>query len=207
MKTSIIYLASLIVCSLCLTSCGNDNLTDNINLDKSERLMTRSSGDPFEFNEIVTLSTNNCDTREAKTGVRRHVVVEDNMERLVRSSYYMGICGFGDSHILNWGSWYVDVNLTYYPSINAVSGSIRIQYPDYGDEVTFDVKGRPAIIFDEEDSSYQLDMRLTVRKGTGRFEDKIFEGSAIIVDIGSLVTGLGDLRTYLIIEGVMNDRI
>jgi hypothetical protein len=210
MKTPIVLIATLAAASLCLTSCGKDSLTQDIRPDESDQITnpaitTRSSvSDPFEFNEIVQLSTDELVGDIDKFGNRGSGVDEGDMVRFVRSTPNIAIFGFGDSRILNWGSWYVEVDLIFNRRINALGGILKFTFPDYGDEVEFAVSGQPALVTDSGDDSQRLEMQLSVIQGSGRFENKRFEGSAVLLDVGSLIDGSGDLRTYLVVEGVMN---
>ena len=109
--------------------------------------------------------------------------------------------------ILNWGSWYVEVDLSYDQSNNSVAGTLMFTYPDYGDEVEFGVSGQPALVTNEDDNSQELVLQLSINQGTGRFEGKVFEGSALLTNVGILIDDAGDLRNYLMVDGKIVDRI
>ncbi len=212
MKTSIFFFATLAACSLCLTSCGNDSLTDRIMLDESNQIIqneitTRSSGEPFLFEEVVQLEADEAFGDVDKFGARGPDTEDKGAMDRFQKAPSVAITGFGDSHILNWGSWYVEVDLMYDPTNNSVAGTLLFTYPDYGDEVEFVVSGQPALVTDPDDNSQQLVLRLTINEGTGRFEGKTFEGSAVLTDVGSLIDSAGDLRTYLMVDGTIVDRI
>ncbi len=212
MKTSIFFLATLVISSLCMTSCGSDSLTDTILLDESNQIIrpeitNRSAGEPFEFNEIVALEANDAYGDIDKFGARGADAIDKGQMESFKKEPNLAIFGIGDSRINNWGSWYVVVDLSYDPINNSVAGTLMFTYPDYGDEVEFGVSGQPALVNNKDDNSLQLEMQLEINQGTGRFENKSFEGTALLEDIGRLIENAGDLRTYLDVNGIIVDRI
>lgn len=212
MKTSIFFLATLAVSSLCLTSCGNDSLTDNILLDESNHVIytditTRSTAEPFLFEEIVQLEADEAFGDIDKFGARGPDTEDKGAMDRFQKAPAIEITGIGDSRILNWGSWYVEVDLSYDQSNNSVAGTLMFTYPDYGDEVEFGVSGQPALVTNEDDNSQELVLQLSINQGTGRFEGKVFEGSALLTNVGILIDDAGDLRNYLMVDGKIVDRI
>ena len=210
MKSSILFIATLAISSLCLTSCGKDSFTEDIRLDASNQIIdkeiaTRSLGESFEFDEMVILKAEDAFREGYIRGSRRPVTNDGGIERNVRSPSNLAIRGFGDSHILHWGSWYVDVNLVYQRTKNTVSGIIKFTFPDYGDEVEFAVTGQPALVTNPNDKSQELELQLTVTQGTGRYDDKTFVGSAVLLDVEGLIEREEDFSTHLVVDGIMED--
>jgi len=210
MKSSILFIATLAISSLCLTSCEKDSFTENIRLDASNQIInkeitTRSLGESFEFDEMVMLTAEDAFRESDIKGFRRPVAIEGDIEKHVKMPSGLAINGFGDSHILNWGSWYVDVNLVYQRTKNTVSGIIKFTFPDYGDEVEFAVNGQPALVTNPDDKSQELELHLTVLQGTGRYEDKTFEGSAVLLDVAGLMEREEDFSTHLVVNGTIED--
>lgn len=212
MKTSVFSLAiSITASALFLTSCGNDNLTENIKLDKSNKVVNteisnRSAGEPFLFEEIVHLYADEAFGDIEKFGARGPDAEDKGQMERFQKQPNLAISGIGDSRILNWGSWYVVVDLGYDPTNNTVSGTLKFTYPDYGDEVEFGVSGQPALVVNNEDNSQQLMLTLEINQGTGRFEDKSFDGYAVLEDVEKLMDNAGDIKTYLVVNGEIVDR-
>ena len=211
MKTSIFFLATFAICSIFLTSCGNDSLTDRILLDESNQILNkeitnRSVGELFLFEEIVQLEADEAFGDIDKFGARGPDSEDKGALDQFQKAPAISIIGIGDSRILNWGSWYVEVDLSYDPTNNSVAGTLMFTYPDYGDEVEFGVSGQPALVTNPEDNSQELVLQLSINQGTGRFEGKAFEGSAVLPNVGSVIDGGDNLRTYLMVDGNIVDR-
>jgi len=177
---------------------------DDSNQIINTEITNRSVGEPFKFEQLVALQADDAFGDIEKFGARGpDAEVNGQMERYKKQPN-LAITGIGDSRILNWGSWYVVVDLSYDPINNSVSGTLMFTFPDYGEEVEFGVTGQPALITDNNDK--QLVLQLDINQGTGSFEDKTFEGSAVIQNVGSLVETGGDINTYLVINGTVADR-
>ncbi len=213
MKTQALFTLVLGIGLFFISSCNKDALVEDIRPLTSEyNVITEAAAsvlerDSFEFSEIVELEMEEVLKDMDRFGSRGDRDAKGTMDSFGSRLPNQSIEGDESSRTQNWGSWDVDVKLIYDPNDNSVTGSIKIDYPDYGDYVKFEVAGQPAVVIvgDRDDETTQLQMQLTIVEGTGRFEDKTFEGLAAVLDVETLIAGSGPLRARVAIEGLLVD--
>ena len=192
MKThSFLTIAAL--ATLGLTSCQQDGLVENVTPDNTRfetTVLESSASTAFNFDEQVYLDT---ELVQNKRKSRDQISLQPNI----------AISGYGSSTVNNSGSWDVDLDLTYNPQSEGIYGSIHFTFPDYGDEVELTVYGGPALTTTVQDGerTQQLVMNLAIVRGTGRFDDAVFEGMAILDSVEGLYTGR--MSPKLVINGMI----
>ena len=197
MKAQFFFLIAAI--ALAMTSCQDDGLTDVVSpgIQDNQALTVTGSGYdpistlPFDFNEDVFLTTriiNASETRDLNRVIRPHI---------------WKIEGYGDSEIENTGSWYVDVDLQYNSQNDAISGTLKFTFPDYGDMVTLIAYGGPVMEHVNRGDD-QLNMKLAIVSGTGRFTKVKFDGGGSIV-LTSAWKDNGTMETKLRVDGTFID--
>ena len=193
------FFAIAAIATLALTSCQKDSFVDPMSPDtdffKTTTTVENSSSieDAFYFDEQILLIAGSVPGSEERKGMSRM-----NVQPTVALS------GFGDSEIQNVGSWYLEIDLEYNPNAQAISGTLNMEFPDYGDKVDFVVYGGPAKVTQRIDGQQVevLVMQLAIKSGTGRFADKKFEGSATLTPVNNMSSGEA-LKPQLQIEGLL----
>jgi hypothetical protein len=214
MKTQMLFTPVLIISIFLIPACNKDALVEEINplnaeyISDTKTVSNALKRDSFEFNEITTLTAmevdngdfNGVDSKGSRDG-------KDDADSSGNRTPPQAITGFGDSEIENWGSWYVSVDLALYSDDNSVAGQLNFTFPDYGDYVGFEVSGQPAVVAvgENDEATLQLQVQLTIVTGTGRFENKTFDGTAAFLDVESLINGAPRVPTRLVIEGALID--
>jgi len=197
MKTQYFILA--IAFGFAFTSCSEDSLTDTVRPnDYTNSAFTVSGFDAdanatitFDFNERVFLTTTIAKAEDTR-----------NMVRITKPQTW-NIAGFGDSEIENSGSWDVKLDLDYNIASDAINGTIKFTFPDYGDGFTLVAYGGPVLQrVNGEDDNLRMDLAIT--RGTGRFEKTKFEGGAAIV-LTQAWKDYGEMDTKLQLNGIFTD--
>ena len=190
---SLSFLTFAALAALGLASCQQDGLVENVdphNLKFETTEVLNSALGTFEFDEQVFLTVS---------------LIHDDRKSQEQISLQpqLAITGFGSSEIENIGSWDVDLDLTYNPESDGIYGTVTFDFPDYGDHVVFTVYGGPAMITRIEDGqrTEQLAMQLAIIRGTGRFADAVFEGTAILDSVDGLYSGR--FQPNLVVDGLI----
>ena len=193
MKTQ--FIPVLAACfGLMFASCSQDSIVDN---SVSPSYMSQTAG--LSLNPSAVSSNIQEFSLYAPSALTKELMSPENGKSLEHKTNQpkQAISGYGGSEVNGSGSWKSDLQVVYNPNADAVSGSITLHFPDYGDYVEFVVYGGPATALSGGHSD--LIMKLAIADGSGRFERAKFEGTAVVKSIDMLKSSM----TYgeLLIQG------
>ena len=201
-----IIFTALASASLILTSCSEDGLVSTVEpVNQMEMTNPNTPADGYEPGSSFSATEDYEFTAPLKVSIGK-----------VNPQLYpqgtegkISIRSKSSSFEYKWGSWVVNMDLTLDENTDQISGTYNCIFPDMADRLELTVVGYNAINIKSDTGElpvYRIVLDVKSNRGTGRFENKVFEGQVILNNLtGKIMPGMNNLPATGTVRGTLAD--